>query len=398
MMPINFYDLGIGSEDSARLLLVLLVGVTHIGIFLLAKKIGKYNRFIFLPNFLYLLLQPLFEGYALWLDTILVPLITFSAYFVVEAIDTKRIRDFFYTGLFLGSAVFFKQVISPLVLVVFTILLLRKVSVSRVFVFLFGFSVPCVYLVVWLLSNNLISDFVYWSIIFNFEVYAKMASQPPGISQLVRVLFVFLPTVFIAYKYRSHVSVLFLFIFLLFSVIFGLSRFELIHLQPALPFASLLLGYFFISYWGKKQFVTIGISLYLFVLVLWSIRFYTSHISKKVYFFDSETRQVARYVEKITNNSDKVFTIGVQPTFYVLADRLPPGNVYTVQVPWNTIVTESKILDSLVNDPPNVIVRDSTSTIDGKNVNEFMPNVSVFVKNNYFKTITIGNNEVLIRK
>src|SRR3989344_4685077 len=91
MSPFNLYDLGLRTETSAKIFLLVSVLLTHLFIFLISKKLFKNTKFSFGPNIIYLLIQPLFEGNYLWLDTFLAPILLIAYYFCLRLIDSKKI-------------------------------------------------------------------------------------------------------------------------------------------------------------------------------------------------------------------------------------------------------------------------------------------------------------------
>ncbi|MBI2086444.1 hypothetical protein HYT74_03830 [Candidatus Daviesbacteria bacterium] len=69
-LPVNFDNLGMNDEVSARFWLFGIVFLTHVLLFLISKTYLGAKRAL-LVNFLYLIWQPFFEGWVLWIDNFL---------------------------------------------------------------------------------------------------------------------------------------------------------------------------------------------------------------------------------------------------------------------------------------------------------------------------------------
>src|SRR4030042_3449261 len=67
MFPFNIYDLGLRSPESAKLFLYGTVALTQVVMFKIAKRLSGKVGIALLACFLYLVAQPLFEGYILWI-------------------------------------------------------------------------------------------------------------------------------------------------------------------------------------------------------------------------------------------------------------------------------------------------------------------------------------------
>src|SRR3990167_10272801 len=110
-LPINFDNLGMNDEVSARFWLFGIVFLTHVLLFLISKTYLGVKRAL-LVNFLYLIWQPFFEGWVLWIDNFLPLLLLPAFYFTLR-------KKLFWAGIFLGLGVVMKQSIIPLAGLVF---------------------------------------------------------------------------------------------------------------------------------------------------------------------------------------------------------------------------------------------------------------------------------------
>src|SRR4051812_24148004 len=79
---------------------------------------------------LYLCIQPLYEGYILWVDSFAVPLLLLS-YFLLLGRGSRPIggvRSLFASGLALGLSVLFKQPLALIVVLAFSYLIWQRSS------------------------------------------------------------------------------------------------------------------------------------------------------------------------------------------------------------------------------------------------------------------------------
>src|SRR3990167_5182221 len=106
-LPVNFDNLGMTNETIARGWLISIVVITHLLLFLISNHVFKNRYKALLVNILFLVWQPFFEGWILWIDSFL-PLILLPCFYVFIK------RKFFLTGLLLGISIVFKQVLIPL--------------------------------------------------------------------------------------------------------------------------------------------------------------------------------------------------------------------------------------------------------------------------------------------
>ena len=394
MFPLNLYDFGLRSAFSGRIFLIGIVTLSHIFLYLVAKKLLKSEKKAVVANLLYFLLQPLFEGTTLWLDSFLVPILLIALYFSLKFIDDKRNLDLALSGLFLGLALFLKQVILPLVIAITIYFYFKNKNLSKIFLFLFFALLPLTLTIAWVYSKGIFNDFFYWTVTFNFDVYAKMGRKLPNLSQLARVLIFWTPAFYWVYSKFRREEIVLLGIFMFFSLATAVSRFEFVHLQPSLAFAVLLITVFLSK--GKEKLKFLYILVMLSAIGVWSVRFYSQNWGGATYFFDEETIKVAQKVTELSEPNEKIFVLGAQPIIYYLADRLPAGKIFSVSVPWNMRVAQEIILNGLKEDKPKVVVRDDAASIDQVKVVDFTKSLNEYINEFYVKVGEVGPTEILV--
>lgn len=395
MLPTNVYDFGLSSPESARLFLIGLTVASHILLFLVAKMVLKNEKRAVLANVIYLVLQPLFDGHILWIDSFLVPVLLASIYFFLRFLDKKTIFSLATSGFLMGTVIFLKQAYFPLFLFLGIPVYLVRKSIKDVVVFLGVGVIPLLLLLVWIYEEGIIKEFFYWTFIFNIQVYGPMARKLPTVKQLIRLAIFFLPAIYVfVARFKKDFKILILGIFLFVSALPAFSRFEFVHLQPSLPFMILFIVLFLRE--TKNRLILPVSLLILLTTVVWLPVYYKGHLGSFVYFFDKDTVASAKKAQALTKPKDSIFVFGTQPVIYPLANRLPSGGVFTISVPWNMKAAEDKILQGLNTNPPKVVVRDSSATIDRSKVVEFAPSIESYINKNYLMIDKIGANEILI--
>lgn len=387
-LPINFDNLGMRDEISARIWLIAIVLITHSLLFFISGKILKSNSKALLVNILYLVWQPFFEGWVFWIDNFL-PLLLFPAFYFL---NKKKI---FLGALFLGTGVVFKQTIIPLTVLVF-LYIFWKERVS-LFKYLFGLGTPIALMLIYLAYIGVLSDFWYWTVIFNLTVYASSGTQTPkSLGFITRVVVVY-GAGLTGFLYKNSRVKLLLLIFLVGSLIGTFDRANFVHFQPSLPFAVLLtaLGLYELS---KRKLAFVLIGLYLTIAVWWQSIFYRGHISNHIFFFDNSTYDLANKIMEYTKPQEKIFVFGSAPHLYQMSNTLPAGNIFVFQFPWFLKVSEAQIIEGIRSDKPDIIVSDRSVEIEGKKIVDFAKNLDQYIQDNYLKIDQVGNAEILRRK
>lgn len=389
-LPINFDNLGMNDEYSARVWLIGVVIITHLLLFLISKEILKSSKKALIVNFLYLIWQPFFEGWVLWLDTFL-PLFLLPAFYFL-------IKDkLFLTGLLLGMGIVYKQTTIPLASLVILYILWEKRKFGPIIKYSIGAGLPLIVMILYLMRIGVLNDFIYWTIIFNLTVFAQHGTSAPStFGFITRIVFVYAMSL-IVFLHKDRRPIRILAIFLVGSLVSILDRADFVHLQPSLPFAILAtyLGLFSIK---NKKMLIIFLLIYLFVTIWWQNIFYKGHISDRVFFFDEQTKKVAGKIKEYTNPDDKIFIFGPVPHLYQMTKTVPAGNIFVFQFPWFLKVAEGTILEGLKRDRPNIIVSDRSVQIEEQKITDFAKEIDQYIEENYQVIDKIGTTSILQRR
>ncbi|OGE29007.1 hypothetical protein A2867_03535 [Candidatus Daviesbacteria bacterium RIFCSPHIGHO2_01_FULL_40_11] len=388
-LPINLDNLGMTTPEVARIWSISIVVIVQVMLFITGSFILKSKFKALLVNTLFLVWQPFFEGWVLWIDSFL-PLLLLPSFYALCR------RWFLATGLLLGAAIVFKQTIIPLAVFAWIYIFWQQKSLKTSLKFLAGVFIPVGLMFSYLISIGVFWDFWYWTVTFNLTTYAEFGrGTGPTLAHFTRVLLVFGLAFLVIRKIKLPKAQILL-IFLI-GVLLGLStRFDFVHFQPSLPFAILATVYVLDGLGRLGRFGII--SLYGVITVWWLIVFYKGHLGDRVISFDSTTYELAAKVRNYTLPGEKIFVYGGAPHLYQMSATLPAGNIFVFQFPWFLKVAEGRILEGIIRDRPNIIVSDRVVKIEGQTIVEFAKDIDQYINQNYQKIDSVGTTDILRRK
>lgn len=391
-LPINLNNLGMTTPEIARVWSITLAIFTQVMLFLISSAILRSKFKALIVNLLYLIWQPFFEGWVLWIDSFL-PLLLLPAFYAFYR------KWFFITGLLLGVAIVFKQTIIPLSVFILIYILWRTRNFPTCLRFFLGLSIPVSLMITYLVSIEVFRDFWFWTIIFNLTTFAKFGrGTGPTLAHFSRVLLVF-GAAFLVIKRIKLIEAQILLIFLV-GALLGLStRFDFVHFQPALPFAVLATVY------GLGELGRLGglgrlgfIASYSLIAIWWLVIFYKGHLGERVISFDSQTKNLAVKIRDYTDPGEKIFIFGAQPHLYQVSETLPAGDIFVFQFPWFYQIAEKRILEGIIKDQPRIIVSDRTTEIEDQKITDFGKAIDQYINQNYEKIDSVGTTDILRRK
>ena len=370
--PINFYSLGFRDPESFKVLLVITILIQSAMIY----KITKSK----LSVFLFTLWQPLFEGNQLWLDTFL-PLFTLPAYLLIQS------GNWWLSGLLLGIGIVFKQTLIPLSVFV-GLLLLFKRQIRPFWIFSAFSLAPSMLTLIYFHSLGALGDFWYWTITFNLTTFAAYGRNLPTLGELIKVLSI---TCLAGFLFMTRPKTRQALILALVSSLETLSRFGLIHLQPAIPFLAIASAN--LKNQTKAAFVVIVISIVWFGYFLGKQK---NILGFK--YFDPDTKKIIAIIKNFTHPKDKIFLLGVQPHIYQQSRTLPSGNLFVFQFPWFLQVSGERVLAGLNNDPPKLILYNPESEIDGQYLKDYGHYLVEYTQRFYRPLDQVGSTLIYARR
>ena len=396
-LPINFDNLGMRTPKDALLWQMAVVAITHLFIFILAKKVLGKSKFVFLPSLLYLIWQPFFEGFFQWLDVFLPIFLLSSSYFLLKYEDNlKKEKYLEISGLILGLGVVFKQVLIPVVLLVSLYLFIKK-GVKAAFIFILSTMLPVLLMLLYLSIIGVLNDFFYWTVTYNLTTFAEYGRKwIPSYSHLIRFAFVFGVGLLGLVLGLGNRKVFLVGLYGLGALAAVYARFDFVHLQPALPFVVILTTYA-VTRIKNRLMVYLGLG-YLFVAFVWGVKFYRGNWNGKIIFFDDNVNRVASEVRSLVNPGSKIFVYGAPAHLYQMTQTLPAGNVFIFQFPWFMRVSQERILGGIIVDKPKIIIADRTVSVGGQKLLDYTRGINSYISKYYQTTEVIGNYEILERR
>lgn len=402
-LPINLDNLGMNTPEVARFWSISIVVAIHLMLFFVAGKLFKSKKKALLVNILFLLWQPFFEGWVLWIDSFL-PIFFLPAFYALyKSCQGSRGGQgsrgegwVLICGLFLGLGIVFKQTILPLSLFVFIYLYWVTRTLKKLLVYSLGVFVPVSLMLAYIIGIGVFKDFWFWTVIFNLTTYAEFGrGSGPDWAHLSRALFVFgLPFLILLRIKLKEVQMLAIF---LAGALIGLStRFDFVHFQPALPFAILAAVY---GLGGLGRLGRLGVlGVYGLVMIWWLITFYRGHLGDRVISFEPEVKKLAEKVMGYTKKKEKIFVFGTAPHLYQMTNTMPAGDVFVFPFPWFFKESEQRLLEGIIKDQPKIIVADRTVTIEGVKITDFGKKLDQYISENYQKIETVGTADILARR
>lgn len=398
-LPVNLFSLGIDTLAEMRLLSFALIIFSDLMLAKILKRLFNKNSYVFVGLLLYVFWQIYFEGHVLWIESFINPLILAAFYLLMDFIKKKDYSKLYISAFVLGLSLVLKQTVLPLVGLIYLYLIIRKVSLKKIFCSLLLFSLPISVVVLYFFKIGIIEDFFYWTVTFNLTAFAEMGKTYPTLNNLIKIMPVFgvaLVSVLLQLKKSNFQTIILPGVFFLGSLFFAYARFDYIHLQPALPFAVILMLFLFGSV--KKSVLIAFAVLYVFVslyIFVPSFRFYSKPGISPM-FNDTETVSLVNSVNRYKKGGS-VFALGAYPHIYYLTNCLPPGDIFSFQFPWFMKIAEDRILEGIVTDPPDIIVRDGSAQVDGFTLVNYMEKIEDYVKRNYREVDRIGSTEILVK-
>jgi len=394
-LPVNFDNLGMNNEFIARVWLVSIVAVTHLLIFWVSRYIFKSSKKALLVNILYLIWQPFFEGWALWIDSFL-PLFLLPAFYLTYRLSIeKNIRYSLalLLGVVLGVGIVFKQILIPLSALVGLYLLITKKDLKLISYFTLGFLPAPLFMLYYFYLLGVLKDFWYWTTIYNLTTFAEYGRKAPFFTGVVRVSFVLIFAGLLAFiKDKKLIQVLA--IYILGSLIAIYARFDFVHFQPALPFILMATVLGFSTIW-KKQKTKLALAGYIIVTIWWLVIFYKGHLSNRVLFFGEDIKSVVEIIKNNTDEGDRIFIFGTVPHLYQMTKTLPAGNIFVFPFPWFLRVSEDRILEGIKKDAPEIIVADRTVEIEGQKITDFASKIDKYILENYQVFDNVGSTQIM---
>lgn len=396
--PINFATLGITTPERFRVVQILLIIMSHLGLYVILKERNVKKVIILASAVLYVFWQGYFEGGTLWIESMLAPMLLFLFYFLTKALSQKRIRYYFLSGIILGLATVTKQIVIPLGALLALYLVLNVKNKRHLLYFFLGAGIPVFFMFLYVIRLGIEKEFLYWAATFNFTDYHDMGRKYPNLKEVVSTMFISFPSLvglfFLLKRKEKRVEAMLLGIFFFTGFLYAYARFDYVHLQTVIPFAILL---FILGVLLTKHKYIILTTFMIFSTIV-GLRSYSRNWGGETKFFSQADYLVFERVKAYTTPGSSVFAFATYPYIYPMTNTRPAGNVFVFEFPWFMKIAEEPILNGLKVDPPVVIIRDQNAMTDAYNLVSYMPKIADFVERYYVVTEKIDSTEIMIQR
>ncbi len=310
------------------------------------SKMFWNKKIAFLSTIFYLLLTIIFEGNGLWFDLALTPFALLLYLFLRE-------NKYIWSGVvfalgFLTKQTFIYFAIPVLILAVQS----TKDIVQRLKQFLIGVFLVLAVFTLYLISNNLISDYYNWAIKFGILYLPNANGQIslPSVKQFVFAMFSFLVLLF-----TSEYSLI---IFAIVGLLGVYPRWELFHFQPALPFVAIAVATIIFS--KKDIILKLVVATFCMLYMVYGV---SRQIGNNTRFFEPQVHSLVESIQDL--NTKELYVISYWDNIYALTNTLPATKPLIPYIPWYLNYGENKteILNDLKTEMPDEIVIGERDTI-----------------------------------
>lgn len=318
---------------NARVLSLLVSLATLLGVFLLAKKLFGEKAALLSSLFFALWLVP-FSAYFAIIDPFLALTAVWSALFLFICVEERTLEKSFVFGFFLGASLIFKQtmVVFALGLIAIALFLHPKGkprSLANIASFAAGFLLLPVLFLLYLVNVNALANFLEAVL---FPIAGQQSFLVFTLDERLALPFLafsFVPVALIA-LYKNYLGaaekkkeiaiISLLFVFTLANAF--PFRGCCIHAIPALPFASILVGFVAVEAIKRREKVFSAVSVALiagsFLVLVFSYGYFASPEFSFI-----AVDSIAEYISGSTMPGDKILVMPASPELYFLSKRGP---------------------------------------------------------------------------
>lgn len=298
--------------------------------FLVGLMTKKYSSQI-----IFGLLALAMSGNTVWFESLLAPIL-------LSVFWSFKKKKYVLAGILFGVALVTKQTVGyllPLIALPFL-----KQRPKKLIFFAVSALIPIIFLYLWLNANNLITDFWRWGIQFVFLQTSHTSSENsyvllPTIKQAIFVGGIVLIPLILSRNIA--------FVWMVFSLLFAVPRFDFFHLVPFAAFFAISIGTANIK--PKYLVLVILICLVFFVALTNSI------LMQDHSFLDKNTLMVATYVKNNLRNKT-VFFLNSYDQIYFLDNIMPAVKPWVPQLPWYFGFYGDEFLSDIQKSRPQIII------------------------------------------
>lgn len=366
--------------------------ITDAVVFLLLKKLAHHGPVVIFL-LIYILLSSVLDGNMMWFDNATVLPLALAFYFSLGWIKNFSNKYLFLLGLSLAWAAVIKQ-IALLFLIGFVLFyFLKRGKLTGLIYLLAGSLVIFAPFLTYLITTSTALDFWLWAIYYPSLYWSKV----PGYVRLsltrseLLVLALLMAPLMAAFFTKRGIwrgQILLTVTFLISAVVAIYPRFSYFHLQPALLFLILL--YFQLATKRKiSTLLTLGVALVVFGLLM------PRTVGSSTRFYSPQDPLLEKIIQEV-ENGQKVMLLGLNSSYYVLADRLPP-KPWVDNFSWYLEIpgVQQRVIEGLERDHVRVIFRKVPQKGAWYELNVYQPSQLIkFIKSKFSLKETIDDIEI----
>ena len=187
-LPVNLYSLGINTLNEMRVVHISLIVLSDIIFIKILKVFFKNKLHIFIGFIGYAFWQIYLEGYVLWIESFITPLLLAGFYFFIRYVTFKKINELLFASIFFGLSLVFKQTTAPLILLIFAFLLLKKVNIKHLFISFIILILPVLIVFAYFYMIGALNNLIYWTVTFNLTVFSEMGRTYPNLKAVFKLI------------------------------------------------------------------------------------------------------------------------------------------------------------------------------------------------------------------
>lgn len=351
-----------------------LILINDLLVYLISIKLTKNRRLSLLAAFVYSILQATLDGNMLWFDFAITTPVLLGLFLLMH----KGFKTVFLSGVFLMLAGLTKQTGGIFYIAALFFLLFNRFSIKQIICFLLGSTIILVPLVIRLSSEQSLIGFWNWVVYYPSKYWTSF----PGYVQMYlnkREFFVLAVLIIAAITgYTKLKEKPFKKLILLFAIIGVFSvypRFSFFHLQPALPFLSILIAR------NKKHFVLAFIAIFILI----NFQYLKSNWNGQTRFLQKQDLVRLEVIKNLTLDSKNIYLLGLPSHYYAFLEKTPPKPWFD-NYGWYFEVPNQQleVLEKWSKNPPQKIIWQFPQSGNWYEIGVYQPaTIAEWIKNNY---------------
>lgn len=367
-----------------KLVTYVIVMLSDLFIFLISIKIFKLKQ-AYLILSAYIFWNITLEGNGLWFDLAVTPLIV-SCFYLLYLINFKNKYQYLYIiilGFILGLSFLIKQ--SSVVYFLVSIILLSsnfRKSFYTFLLFVCSYFLPLILSFTFFYIQGIASEYLFWAFIYPLmHIKSPGFSLLPTLKQTIISLILIAPVFSVFFVIQKNRLIRFIFLWFISSLIFVIPRFSYFHLQPSLPFITMLTIYGLSKFKNKKASIVIYFCVILMIFITYAKR----NWGKEPRFFNSSTKAVSILLNSKLSEKQPLYFYNLSSE-YIVSSNLTPVTPWSDNFPWYLEVAglQERIISSIKKEQVNYIVV-RRFNMEGVNIpGSYKPaKIDYFIENNF---------------